>query len=453
MLITSEYADLNRLMHETDHRYGTGSWRWAQEVMDLRDDHKAVTVLDYGCGKGRLKDALGKPEWFFEYDPAVPGKDAKPVAADLLVCTDVLEHIEPDLLDNVLKEMTKLCKRAALLVIATRPAKASLPDGTNTHKIVESPDWWRQRLEKYFFIASYEPTGDELKLIVSPIRRVGQIFSKSAVSETIRYEQALRNCSVVPGRVGKERRYEPPHSRRVCIVAYGPSLQHTWRTLPTERRAFGAAIVSVSGAHDFLIERGIVPDYHVEVDPREHKAWFTRNSHPDVNYWIASCCHPKLIDNLVNNNRKVALWHVYNSETDWKIVEHDGPDPGGWLICGGGSVGCRAVNIMYSQGYRSFSVYGMDCSFDGDGVQHAGEHSGKRQVEWNLNIGDRWFRSSANLLYTARGFIDNFRFLQKASAANNEPFLDGTSDRVEFFLHGDGLLQAMARDFERQAAA
>jgi hypothetical protein len=437
--ITPEYAALNARLHSTDDRWGAGSWRHVEPVTAFKDETSSETVLDYGCGKGMLRRALGAPDWFYEYDPGIPGKDGKPEPADLVVCTDVLEHIEPELLDNVLEDIARCARRAAYIVVATRVAKKFLADGRNAHLIVEDAAWWREKLSKHFFIMSADGDPGEVIFRLAKVGKLGEVQAKSAVADTLRLEQALRNCAIVKDRVDQKDR----HDGRVAIVAYGPSLKHTWQYLKTERRAFGTKIVSVSGAHDFLIERGIIPDYHIEVDPREHKAWFTRNPHPEVTYWPASCCHPVLIDNLVKKGCKIALWHVYNSDTDRKIVDENGPDPDGWLICGGGSVACRAVNVMYTQGYRSFSMYGMDCSFEPTGAQHAGEHSGKQHHTWHLKVNNRWFLSSANLVYTARGFIQNAKVLRQAAEANGEPFVDGTQERVELLFHGDGLLQTM----------
>jgi hypothetical protein len=330
----------------------------------------------------------------------------------------------------------------AYIVIATRPAKNILPDGRNPHLIIEGKEWWREKLSKYFFPLWENSDGREYIVKLAKIAKLGEITTKSAVTETIRFEQAVRNCAVVKDRVNCD---IPRHDGRVAIVAYGPSLKDTYHYLLTERKAFGTKIVTTSGAHDFLIDRGIVPDYHVEVDPREHKAWFTRNSNPNVDYYIGSCCHPKLIDNLVNNERKLALWHVFNSETDFKISDPDGPDPGAWLVSGGGSVACRAVNLFYTQGYRSFSIYGMDCSFSNSGEQHAGEHSGKKQHGWSVRLGDRWFNSSANLVATARGFLQNMKVLRNAAEINGEPLIEGSDVRVDFMFHGDGFLQEMVR--------
>jgi hypothetical protein len=445
--ITDEYLAQNRQLHEANANYGMGGWRHAGKVADLREETESETILDYGCGKGQLKTGLGSPEWVREYDPAVPGKDAKPEMADIVACTDVLEHIEPDLLDNVLSDLVRVTAKAAYLVIATRESNKCLPDGTSPHKIVRDAEWWRQKLAEKFLILSFSSNGpDEITVVATPIRPIKQIIGKSAVSDTIRYENAERNIAIVKERVfGTE--LQPRHDGRVCIVGFGPSLQQTWQTLLVERRAFGAKIVSVSGAHDFLISRGIVPDYHLEVDPREHKCFFTRDPHPDVNYWIASCCHPALIDNLVEKRMKLALWHLYNSDNDMQIIAPDGPDPESLLICGGSGVGARAVHLMFGQGYRTFSLYGMDCSFAADdGRQHAAEHSGKIKPEWQVRVGDRWFRSSAQLVYMARSMLDSCKMLEQIASDQGEPVIDGTSDRVEFFMHGDGLLQQMVAE-------
>jgi hypothetical protein len=445
MLITEEYKELNRKLHAENPSYGAFSWRHVDKVLALREETESVTVLDWGCGKGTLKTALGNPEWMHEYDPAIPGKDAKPQLADLVVCTDVLEHIEPELLDNVLTHIVRVTAKAAFLLIATRPSSKTLADGTNAHKIIENAAWWRERLEKYFFILEYVSNGGEVGAVVSPIRPINEIRGKSAVSDTIRFENAERNCRIVSGRaLGGD--LMPRHDGRICIVGYGPTLLDTWPYLNVERRAFGAKICTVSGAHDFLISKGIIPDYHAEVDPREHKAAFTKNSHPDVNYWIASCCHPTLIDNLIERKAKLSLWHVYNSDTDDKINAPDGPDPGGLLVCGGSGVGARALHLFYCAGYRSFSLYGIDSSFSKSGDQHAGEHGGKKHQEWNVRVGGRWFRSSAALVYMARSTLQSRAVMEKVSADAGEPFIEGTTDRVEFFIHGDSLLAAMAAE-------
>ncbi|MDG2242647.1 MAG: hypothetical protein P8L66_04035 [Rhodospirillaceae bacterium] len=66
----------------------------------------AESVRDYGCGKGALRPAvlaaLAPDLDVTEYDQAMLGKDSEPSPAHLVVCIDVMEHIEPDCQHDVL---------------------------------------------------------------------------------------------------------------------------------------------------------------------------------------------------------------------------------------------------------------------------------------------------------------------------------------------------------------
>ena len=86
------------------------------------------------------------------YDPCIEGLDLIPEPADIVVCTDVLEHIEPNCLDNVLDELKRVTKKVIFLAISTRRARKSYSDGQNCHLIVEEQDWWRPKLKKRFYI-------------------------------------------------------------------------------------------------------------------------------------------------------------------------------------------------------------------------------------------------------------------------------------------------------------
>jgi len=107
----------------------------------------AKTVLDYGCGQGTLQSAL-KPIKVQLYDPGVVHRDGLPKPADLIVATDVLEHVEPEKLDNVLRHIFLLADKGAYLSISCTPARETLPDDRNAHLIVQPPEWWIDRLSK-----------------------------------------------------------------------------------------------------------------------------------------------------------------------------------------------------------------------------------------------------------------------------------------------------------------
>ncbi len=128
-------------------RWGKSGDSWAPEVLAWAKELGAETVLDYGCGRGTLKPAIPNLK-VNEYDPGIPGKDKLPKPADMVVSTDVLEHIEPDRVDAVLKHQFDLAGRGAFMVISCRLARELLPDGRNAHLTVREPEWWIGQLAR-----------------------------------------------------------------------------------------------------------------------------------------------------------------------------------------------------------------------------------------------------------------------------------------------------------------
>lgn len=146
-LISADYLVTQKVLHATPRGYGAGGHVWAPTVLELVTRYQASAVLDYGAGRGTLGAALRLAGVECrEYDPAIAGLDTRPSFADLVTCTDCLEHIEPDRLDRVLAHLRQLARRAVFLVIATRPSNKTLLDGRNAHLIVKDAAWWQARV-------------------------------------------------------------------------------------------------------------------------------------------------------------------------------------------------------------------------------------------------------------------------------------------------------------------
>jgi uncharacterized Rossmann fold enzyme/2-polyprenyl-3-methyl-5-hydroxy-6-metoxy-1,4-benzoquinol methylase len=165
-LISSDYVELNEKLHQDNLAYGVGGGKHADTVLKLCERLKTTSVLDYGCGKGYLGKALPFPIW--EYDPAIEGKKDSPRPADIVVCTDVLEHIEPDKIMFVIEDLHRCMKKVGFFTIHTGPAKKFLADGRNAHLIQEDRAWWTERLSKFFEIGRVYEVGVELWFVVSP---------------------------------------------------------------------------------------------------------------------------------------------------------------------------------------------------------------------------------------------------------------------------------------------
>jgi hypothetical protein len=164
-LISKAYKRQNVELHRRPEGFGGDGKKHAERILEYARELGARSICDYGCGEGTLKATivpLGWSGFFAEYDPGMPGKEHLPKPVQLVACTDVLEHIEPEYLDAVLAHMYALAEIGAFLSIATRPANKVLPDGRNAHLIQESPQWWVDKLvaRGWHVVDRYEKTKD-----------------------------------------------------------------------------------------------------------------------------------------------------------------------------------------------------------------------------------------------------------------------------------------------------
>lgn len=146
-LISPAYRALLNRAHGGEMQWAGGGYKQADAVAAFADELGVKSILDYGSGQGSLAKALEGRKRVTSYDPGLPGSVGLPKLTHLVVCSDVLEHVEPDKLDNVMQHLHSLAATGAYFVIATRPANKNLPDGRNAHLIVESPEFWLKKIE------------------------------------------------------------------------------------------------------------------------------------------------------------------------------------------------------------------------------------------------------------------------------------------------------------------
>ncbi len=111
--------------------------------------------LDYGAGHGGLGKAVrekyGDKYTITEYEPSREGS-TPPEPQPYVVCIDVLEHIEPELIDNVLDDLQRVTVEYGFFTISCRLATKILKDGRNAHILVKPKEWWREKLAPRFNI-------------------------------------------------------------------------------------------------------------------------------------------------------------------------------------------------------------------------------------------------------------------------------------------------------------
>lgn len=133
---------------------------------------KVKTALDVGCGIGEAVKMMRKigieaegidisqyalPVWeknevdkycYVCSADEMPFPDNK---YDFVSCTDVMEHIPEEGVQDVLKEIYRVGNNSFLFIISLISAVHKLPDGSEPHVCVKSEHWWFDELEKAGF--------------------------------------------------------------------------------------------------------------------------------------------------------------------------------------------------------------------------------------------------------------------------------------------------------------
>jgi hypothetical protein len=168
--ISTDYLWEQQRLHSIP-SYGTASSSYAPLVKKLIRLAGADSVSDYGAGKQNLKTALDRLGLrsidYRPYDPVFP-EYGPPRPADIVCCIDVLEHIEPDLLAQVLDDLGGIVVGVGLFTVHTGPAVKTLSDGRNAHIIQQPQSWWLPRLSEHFEIRHLQTVPNGFLVVVEP---------------------------------------------------------------------------------------------------------------------------------------------------------------------------------------------------------------------------------------------------------------------------------------------
>ena len=180
LLITPEYQKQQQALHESKQiNYGTTGEKYGPTVSEMIDAMGADEILDYGAGHNMSLRKTLRPERkirYTAYDPGVPELADPPKPHQMVVCIDMLEHAEPELLDNVLDHLEELTKEVLFATVHTGPASKKLPDGRNAHLIQKPAEWWLPKLMERFTLKGFnqrDKNGFEVLCLAkgSPLKR------------------------------------------------------------------------------------------------------------------------------------------------------------------------------------------------------------------------------------------------------------------------------------------
>lgn len=147
-----DYIKQYELLYKIKKNYGKTSIKLYDMLEKIINDLNILSVLDYGCGKSKLLDLIKKNKKIkiYRYDPAIK-KYSKLTKnkTDLVICTDVLQHVPLYDLDRVLKEI-KSKGIYILFYIKYTNHKTKLPNKTYANCTVYDKKWWLEKLSNYY---------------------------------------------------------------------------------------------------------------------------------------------------------------------------------------------------------------------------------------------------------------------------------------------------------------
>jgi hypothetical protein len=186
----------------------------------------------------------------------------------------------------------------------------------------------------------------------------------------------------------------PPNKYKVALLCGGPSLAKA--KIPR-----GYKIATCNATHDWALDHKLKPSIFMMLDARPHNVRFVQRPIDDCRYFLCSQVDPSVFAAL--SDKQVWIFHGA-AAPEKKIFDryymkrwHNVP--------GGGSIGTRAIGLLYMLGIRTIRIYGMD------GCLVRGAHHAYKQDENNfeairtVRVGRRRFQTHAWMLSQADDLI------------------------------------------------
>ena len=386
------------------------------------------SVIDFGCGTGRgglnLAFFGNMDVTMVDFAPNCLDADIVPmletqkhtlrfVEADLSqplpikaaygYCTDVMEHIRPHHVDQVISN----CLAAAQHVffqISTVDDKGGDLIGHKLHLTVRPFKWWLKKLKEHNCVIHWsKKTKGGCSFYVTAwvggndIVDVGVVnVDEDQIKKNVTYNIKQGYLQVQP---------YPTNDIETMIIGGGPSLsQHVEKI--KQLRANGVKLIAINGAYKWCLDNGITPSAMVMVDARKFNARFTQPVVEDCKYFIASQCHPSVFKGLPKD--RTYVWHT-QAEILKEMLEAQFEEC--YPVPGGSTVLLRAIPLFRMLGFKRFHIFGCDSCLEED------KHHAYEQLENDdeliipVNVSGKIFNCNPWMISQAQEFIDLIRMV------------------------------------------
>jgi len=343
-----------------------------------------------------------------------------PVTASYGYCTDVMEHIPPDQVDVVLKNILRSAAHV-FFQIDMRPDVMGVRIGHTLHLSVHPFDWWLKKLREHGVAIHWSKNYDDAmcQFYVS----AWAPCDKVSVGGEINTEQQKLEDNI---RVNAKTDYQlvqpyPLQDTEVMLLAGGPSLNDFTDEI-IELRKGGMPMITTNGTYNWAIEHGLKPSMQLIIDAREFNSRFVTPVVDDCKYFIASQADPSIFEGLPLD--RTYAWHVGVATEQAALLDDLYKI---WYPCPGGStVTLRGLCLLRMLGFHKIHIYGFDsCRRDGEHHAYSQPENDYKSSPIPISAGGRVFQCDAWM------YCQTTEFMKMVGLFGDELDLD---------VKGDGLI-------------
>lgn len=158
-------------------------------------------------------------------------------------------------------------------------------------------------------------------------------------------------------------RWQKYRPENFLICGGGPSIKTTLPILK-EEIAKGGKTIAINDTYDWLVDRGIIPDYFAMCEIEPWPINFIRKPQRQTMFCLPSLAHTSAFERLKDFN--ILLWHLpmgIGEEGEYTKAALDGQGNRELVISGGEAMSIRAIPMGGVLGFRRFQMFGVDGSF------------------------------------------------------------------------------------------
>ena len=358
----------------------------ASKFLSLANPDSRVIDFESGTGRGAMRIARKVPILALDFsDKAMDAEVRKiegiefrrhdlrdPVGdhAKYGFCTDVLEHIAPEDVDTVLRNIFDAADNVFLAISTAKDHFGNVLVGEPLHLTVESPYWWHDKLtalgvnvgwSAYLHdqdcAVFYCRGGENVEFYIdaNDVRAQGSL--------NIEQEQHIANIRANLERGLRELTPHEPQDTTIYLLAGGPSL-NDFADQIKEGAVAGIPCVTVNGTYKWAMDHGIKPGAQFVTDGRAFNKRFVSPVIGDCHYFVSSQCDPSVLE--ATPKEQSWMWHCASKVTldavqEW-LKENDDTRTV-YPVYGGSTVTVCALVALAMLGYRKIEVFGLDSCF------------------------------------------------------------------------------------------